>query len=379
MSRAITTKTLIISAAAVSICGAVVVVVLGGAQAVRGSVQLGIFPFILILLSALSLRGVRLPRVLVGLSAMGVLCGAIVRYSDVGFEPGAFGIARFESDSLENKTRIFRDNVRRFIGEKPASAVGIISSEVLTEADAQRLLRERIQLGGIVWGGERWINISIRPTLPVSLSALPLTSFAHRRMQEIGVSDLQLVSQVPWVGLSKGLDPSTFEYVGTLIRAARNFPEKLREGGASLEYEQLLLRSVLVRANWTSIEHVAAPKWMLGTLYLMRAISGPELEWGDLLCAESSLRAARLMLRSGGNPALLAAIVNNEAIVRLMKGADTEPPEEVRKEVRSRLQMALNLKKRSTITAFEPSYWAPLQANVKALGRPVPGAVKARR
>jgi hypothetical protein len=198
-------------------------------------------------------------------------------------------------------------------------------------------------------------------------------------MQEVGVSDLQVVSQVPWVGLSKGLDTPTFEYVGTFIRAARTFSEQLREGGTSLEYEQLLLSVVLVRANWTSIEHVAAPKWMLGTLYLMRAISSPELGWGDLLCAESSFRSARLMLKSGGNPALLAAIINNEAIVRLMKGADTEAPEVIRNEARIRLLTALNLKKRPATAAFEPSYWDPLQANVKVLGRPIPRVQKTRR
>ena len=367
------------SAAAVSILASMAVAMLGGAEAVRGSVQLWIFPLLLLILSALSLRGVRLPRVLVGLSVIGVLCGAIVRYSDVGLEAGAFGVARFESDSLEHKTRIFRDNVRRFVGEKPASVVGMIRSQVRTEGDAQKLLRERNQLEGIVWGGERWLNISMRIAPPVALSTLPVTSVAHRRMQELGISDLHVVSQVPWVGLSNGLDTSTFEYVGTLIRATRAFAEQLRQGGASLEYEQLLLRVILVRANWTSIEHIAAPKWMLGTLYLMRAISGPELEWGDLLCAESSFRSARLMLKSGGNPALLAAIINNEAIVRLMKRADTEASEVIRNEARIRLQTALHLKRRPATAVFEPSYWAPLQANVKVLDQPAPRAKKARR
>ena len=364
------------SAVAVSIGGAVGVLLLGGAQSVRGGVQLGIFPLLLILLSALSLRGVRLPRVLVGLSAIGVLCGALVRYSDVGLETGAFGVVRFESDSLENKTRIFRDNVRTFVGEKSASVVGILSAEVRTEAEAQKLLEERPQLGGVIWGSERWLNISMRPMPPVSLSTLPPGSFAQRRMQELGISDLQVISQIPWVGFSKGLDSATFEYVGMLIRATRIFSQILREGGTSVEYEQVLLNGALLRANWTSIEHVAAPKWMLGTLYLMRAVSGPDLEWGDLLCAEAAFRSARLMLRSGGNPTLLAAILNNESIVRLMKGEGAQNPDVVRKSVRSRLQTALNAKKRSSI---DSSFWNPIQENLKAVGRSVLGVEQARR
>ena len=374
MSRSITTRTLLMSAAAVSMVGALVVLLLGGEQAVRGNVQLGIFPLLLIVLSALSLRGVRLPRVLVGLSAIGVLCGALVRYSDVGLETGAFGVARFESDSLESKTRIFRDNVRQFVGARPASAIGIISAEVHSEAEAQKLLGERSQLSGVVWGSERRVNISMRPKPPVSLAMLSSASFARRRMQELGVSDLQVMTQVPWVGFSKGLDPATFEYVGSLIRATRDFSEILREGGTSLEFEQLLLKSALIRANWTSIEHLAALKWMLGTLYLMRAVSGPELEWGELLCAESAFRSARLMLRSDDNPGLLAAIMNNQAIVVLMKAADTEKPQGILKGVRGRVLSALKFKKRATITAFEPTYWDPLQANVQALGGTVPKA-----
>lgn len=375
MSRVTTTRTLILSAVAVSTVGAIVVMLLGGAQAVRGGVQLVLFPLLLILLSALSLRGVRLPRILVGLSAIGVLCGALVRYSDVGLTAGAFGVTRFESDSLENKTRIFRDNVRHFVGDKPASVIGIINPEVRTEEDARKVLEER-SLGGVIWGSERWMNVSMRPMPPVALSTLPPTSFAHRRMQELGISDLQLISYVPWVGFSKGLDSATFEYVGTLIRATQEFSEHLREGGMSLEYEQLLLKGGLIRASWTSIGHLAAFRWMLGTFYLVRAISGPELEWGDIRCAEAAFKSARMMLRAGGNPTLLAAVRNNESIVHVMKRVYTESPETTRKVARGRFQSALNLKKRS---AIEESYWAPMQANLKALGQRTPGVEKTRR
>jgi hypothetical protein len=376
MSRVTTTRTLILSAVAVSTVGAIVVMLLGGAQAVRGGVQLVLFPFLLILLSALSLRGVRLPRILVGLSAIGVLCGALVRYSDVGLTAGAFGVARFESDSLENKTRIFRDNVRHFVGDKPASVIGIINPEIRTEEDARKVLEERSQLGGVIWGSERWMNVSMRPTPPVALSILPPTSFAQRRLQELGISDLQLISYVPSVGFSKGLDSATFEYVGTLIRSTQEFPHHLREGGRSLEYEQLLLKGGSIRASWTSIRHLAAFRWMLGTFYLVRAISGPELEWGDIRCAEAAFKSARMMLRSGGNPALLAAVRNNESIVHVMKRVYTESPETTRKFARGRFQSALNLKKRS---AIEESYWAPMQANLKALGKKAPGVEKKRR
>jgi hypothetical protein len=198
-------------------------------------------------------------------------------------------------------------------------------------------------------------------------------------MHDLGVSDLQLISYVPWVGFSKGLDPGTFQYVGTFIRATRRFYESMKDGARSLEYEQLLLRAGSIRTNWTSIEHLAAPKWMLGNFYLIRAISGPQLEWGDLRCAEAAFRSARLMLRSGGNPALLAAITNSQVILSLMKSPDVGNSQALCKHARARLGTALQLKSRATIADLEPSYWDPMRANMEALGGTVPEAKKARR
>ncbi|NDF15996.1 hypothetical protein EB061_11880, partial [bacterium] len=177
----------------VSFFGAIVIAVLGGQESVRSTVQLAIFPVVVLLLSALTLKGLRLPRMLVGLAAVGVLCGAIVRYSDVGLQEGVFAIAPFTSDTLENKTMIFRDNVRRFAGERGASIIGTIPARVSTEEEARGMLAQRPQLGGIIWGSERWIHVSSRLSPPVSLRQMPERSYARERLKELGFSDLRLI------------------------------------------------------------------------------------------------------------------------------------------------------------------------------------------
>jgi len=363
----------------VVVVGAVATVLLGGQEAVRSSVQLAVFPILLLLLSTLSMKGMRLPRLLVGLSAIGVLCGAIVRYSDVGLQDGAYGIARFESDPLENKTRIFRDNVRRFVGPRAAAQVGVIAPRVASEADARRVLSERPQLGGVIWGSERWIQISMRPAPPFSLRQMPETSYARQRLQELGLSDLWLMEGAPSIGLSKGLDMGSFEFIGGLIRAASMSSGRARGENLSSELEQLLQRVSSIRAYWSTSDHLAAPKLFLGTYYLAQAIYGPTLEWGDLDCAEGSFRSARIILNRGGNAELMAAVHNNEAVIRILTASQSASPDLLMKEARVRLKQAYLTKKRSHFATLEPGYWDPIKANMKALGMEIPKLTTSRR
>jgi hypothetical protein len=356
-----------------------VIAAFGGQESVRSTVQLAIFPVIVLLLSALPLKGLRLPRMLVGLAAAGVLCGAIVRYSDVGLQEGAFAVAPFTSDTLENKTMIFRDNVRRYAGERGASSIGAIPVRISTEEEAREMLAERPQLGGIIWGSERWINVSTRLSPPVSLGQMPEGSYAKDRLRELGLSDLRLLTQAPWVGLSKGLDVRTYEFVGRFARASMMWSQRMKDFAASRDLEHLLQRASSIQAAWTSSEHLAAPKIMLGTYYLTQAISGHNLEWGDLRCALASYRSARLILKKRGNPALMAAIRNNEAVIKiLLSNVSVDPALEMRR-ARVGLQQAYATRKRSRLRALEPLYWEPIQANLKEVAEERPKSKKRGR
>lgn len=369
MKRPIPAKTLITAALSVSILGAIVVGILGGAQGVRGTVQLGVFPFLLIILSALTLRGTRIPRVLVGLSAIGVLCGAIVRYSDVGLKPGAFGIARFEGDSLETTTRILRDRARGFLGEGALTKLGVLGITVRTEGEAREALKEHSQLAGILWGSERWINISAAPVPPISLTSLPETSFARKRMRELGIKDLQIITYVPWIGVAQALDVATAEFLGSYLRIFREFPNALRGAPTAGDIELQLRSTSWIRARWTTSEHIAAVKWMLGTLHLMRAISGPELDWGEFKCAEASFDGTRLTaIKTGGNLALNAAIYNNDAVLRILTAEYNAHPAKEIKEAEVKLHRAYTLRKRAPVAPYVPGYWDPIIRNMTGVG-----------
>jgi hypothetical protein len=363
-----------------SIAGAVITIVLGGHEAIRGTVQLAVFPILLIFLAWLRIAGVRIPRVLVGVSAIGVLCGAIVRYADVGLKEGAYGVARFESDALENRTRIFRDNVRRFVGEESLSRshVRLLGAKVSSESDARAVLRERPQLLGVIWGSERWLTISSRLAPPISMRQMPDTSYARRRLQELGVADLWLIGRAPRIGLSKGLDAATFEFVGRFVRASSMSQNVSRGAFLSSDLEHLLQRAASIQASWSASGHLAAPKLMLGTAYLTQAISGPTLEWGDFRCAEASYRSARIIVK-GGDPALKAAVYNNEAVIRILLAPDSNNPKRLLKEARVRFKQAYLTIKDSHLATLEPAYWDPIKANMKALGMEIPALKKSRR
>jgi hypothetical protein len=316
---------------------------------------------------------------LVGLATVCVLCGAIVRYSDVGLQEGVFAVAPFTSDTLENKTMIFRDSVRRFAGEGSASVIGAISARVSTEEEARGILAQRPQLGGIIWGSERWIHVSSRLSPPVSLRQMPERSYARERLKELGLSDLRLITQAPWLGLSKGLDVRTYEFVGRFALASVMLSQRMKDFAASSELEHLLQRASSIQAAWTSSEHLAAPKIMLGTYYLARAISGRDLEWGDLRCALASYRSARLILKQRGNPALVAAIRNNEAVIQiLISNLSADPTMEIR-QARAGFKQAYATRKRSRLLAIEPLYWEPINANVKEVDPERPTSKKRGR
>ncbi|MEN9845328.1 MAG: hypothetical protein RIS36_475 [Pseudomonadota bacterium] len=379
MKRLLSPTVLLAGSVLTSVMGAFVTVLLGGQEAVRSTVQLAVFPILLLFLGGLTIKGVGIPRVLVGLSAIGVLCGAIVRYSDVGLQDGAYGVARFEGDALESKTRIFRDNVRRFVSGNGSPQVGVIGAHVAREEHARAVLRERPQLAGVLWGDEKWVNISSRPSSPLSLREMPATSYARQRLQELGITDLWLIDKAPIVGLSKGLDAATFEFVGRFIHAASISGPLMHGASVSPEFEHILQRASSMRAGWSASDHLAAPKLMLGTYYLVRALSGRELEWGDLRCAEATLRSARLIVNKGRNPTLKAAVYSNEAVVRILMASRSAKSAKMMKEARLRLKQAYLTKRDSQLSNLEPRYWDPIVANMTALGMEMPKLTKSRR
>jgi hypothetical protein len=150
-------------------------------------------------------------------------------------------------------------------------------------------------------------------------------SLARRYLNEHRFADLRVITGLGSIGISDGLDPTTLLFIGKLIPLWRDFPLQLRGELEDGDEFEVRVRSLAgLKASWTSFGHRALPMWMAGTYHLMRAISPPQLERGELLCSISSFRAALTQLRPSDNPELQVAIRNNLALAILFNAYGAE-------------------------------------------------------
>jgi hypothetical protein len=111
---------------------------------------------------------------------------------------------------------------------------------------------------------------------------------------------------------------------------------------------------------------------MLGNLYLMRAISGPEFSLGDALCAAAVFKSAKKALHSGANPALMASILSSEAILRLFMSHHTEKRSTLFRRAKATFEKAGRLAERSRNVSLESHIWTPIEANLIASQKVLP-------
>jgi len=367
MERSSKSKVLLAGLFGLAVVGALTVFILGNEPKSRENVQLFVVPVLLILSSFVSLGGSKLPKAVVGVAAIVLLSGAIVRYGDIGLGQGAIEISPFTGDALQSSTRIFRDKVRKLWGKQASTLLGVGSVAITSQSDAQDLLTKRPSLGGVLWGGERRLNISVRATKPVSLRTLPSDSVAVRYMDEWAISDLGIITRIPNFGMSQIMNLPTYEFTARTLRSLFQLPFALgaREGAESFEHD--LRIAATIKAAWTSIEHLAVPKLILGNHYLIRAISGSELQWGELVCAEASFASARAFLNKRRGSAFMAIVLNNEAILRAFKAEHVIQTGELRDQARGGLVTAL--KHRENLKEFDPGdgLWEVILKNSAAL------------
>jgi hypothetical protein len=315
------TLKLIALAALACLLGALGIVAFGGSSQTRLVVQLLVLPCVLAVFSRIAIWSVRLPRIIVGIVVVAALTGAVVRYRDVTLLPGSLLLSRFENDRLGTQTTIVRDRIRSVVGERAVSRVGAHEKVVQSAEDALEVLDDHPKVLGVVWGSERWLNVSLRVPEPFSLATLPKESLGGKFLAEHGVSDLKLITGVPRIGLSQSLDFNSARFIGLLIDPLNAFVGALQSPDESPQFEREVREAAAVKSTWTSFAHRALPMWMTGTYHLVRGLRSSEQENGDFACALASFRAAKSNLR-GDNPALEAAILNNEAVLRLVR-ADT--------------------------------------------------------
>lgn len=353
--------------------GSILAVLCGGGSQARVFVQLVVLPVVLFGLSRLIINTIRLPRLIIGIAALAALSGAVVQYSDVGVSPGALVVARMEEDPLGSDTVIIRDKLRRAYG--PGSTTQIVTQEkVIRSAEqARAFLNSQRNAGALVWGEDRWLNLSMRVPEPFSLASLPEGSVGQQLVARRKLKDVFLVTGVPWIGVSSGANPTTAEFLAGLLRPISEFSDLVRSSREDTEFDRSVRRLAALRTGWSSSAHRALPVWMSGTYQLTQALVAPTLEGGDLLCALASFKSARANLRSGDNPTLEAALLNNEAIAHMVFAEVSLDLKVHRAAARSLLLSARSLRSASGSFASCDQVWGAIESNIVAFHLDRPG------
>lgn len=276
-------------------------------------------PVLILLFSRLRIAGVRIPRIVIALSLLGVLLGAVLTYSHIDLRSGAFVVARFSEDNLEKETKIFRDRIRKVVGWKGLTLVGTHYGSVASEHDARSLVERNQKLGGVIWGTPRWLSVTLRQSEPLPLFDGEAARFAQDFAFPPRFKGLKLITSVGGTGLSTSTEYPTVDFLGRLAVLWSSYVETLRAPQADNDFERLSRSLAGVKGAWTTFAHRAVPMWMTGTYHLRRALVDGGDQVGEVLCAIRALNAAFAQLRPGDNPELQVAILNNQALAYVVR------------------------------------------------------------
>ena len=306
-----------------AVVGALVIVALGGGAVARSWVQLATGAVVVALLWRLALGGIRIPRLVLVGAAVAAASGAVLRLIALDISEQSFVVAQLKEDSLQADAKILRDRMRAAAAHESPVHIGTISRQLASAQEAQALLDRDSSVWGVAWGSPRWTNVTLREAPPLALSSLPTNSYARQAMQRFGLPDSNIKRSLPLIGVSDAKLPQTGEFVGRLAQLWPRFSSQVVSGENVTELEGELRSLAAMKAPWTSNAHLALPMFMIGTLHLVQAIAGPQVEESELLCAVSAFGAALAQLQPGENRDLRMAIRNNLAIaMRFRAGVD---------------------------------------------------------
>jgi hypothetical protein len=266
-----------------------------------------------------SLFGVRIPRILFVVATVAVGVGAFIRFSYANLSRGAVVVATLSSRDLEQDKRMYRDRLRRALGNSYDSLVGIHHGRVDTNRDVEKVLGEFPSVGAVLWGTPRWMTLSFRPAAPISLSDVSTASTGGRLVADGILPNLAIVRALPDVSLSQGQHDASVYFIAKLVLTWSQFAGDSVGPENDAEFDQRLDKLVRMPTRGAGRAHLAAPMWIRGTYHLIKAIRSPEADKEDLTKAIVSFKFALSELRKGGNPALQAAARNNYAVALLVE------------------------------------------------------------
>ncbi len=357
----------LVIALSLAAAGGIAIQAFGGGAHARSVGQLLLFVLVLAALCRASLGGIAIPRWVWAPAVLTASLGAILRHAALDVSESAFVIAPLVQDTLQADTKILRDRMRDSASHDGGVHIGTVSRLIGSAADAERLLHSDASVWGVVWGTPRWMNVSLRMSPPISLAALPPESYARKFLRERRVPDLAVAVSVPWLGISHAKLPATGHFLGSLAEALPAFPKILVQPRDEAELEMQLRGISALQAAWTSNAHRAVPFWMTGTYHLVRAVSGPQLERGELKCALESFARAQAQLLPGNNREAQIAIANNQGIATLLAAAGEREFRGAKREVSASWSRIAAKGSRRRAAGEQPVGLAVVQSNLKAL------------
>lgn len=306
--------------------------------------QIFFFPFILLLLRNLTVRGVRFPGLVLLLALAGGMWGASVAYGPPAARHGTFVVARFPDDESESASRIFRERIEEYLGMSGVRVDRAFNSP-RDAREARILMAERFNDRPLVWQQKGWLHVSFPEQLRTAASLLPSEDL--RRFYS-----LSPVTYVSEIGLSLQPEGDGAEFLAYLFEGLLAGEGK-GEGESRWEFRIAALRQAADTVGLRrSFSHRAYPLWQIGNYHLAQALRGPKVQTAELRCAIAAYRRALRFLPQASHPELRAAALNNQAIALRILG-EQRSRRKLLKQSRTLLHEALRFARRPGVSQAE--------------------------
>jgi len=285
----------------------------------KGNAQLLLSPLVILIFSRLKFLGSKIPPAILLFAVCGVIVGGIWEFYHVAVAPGAFVVSTVSDGDMRQEAKIYRDRLRKSAGMTGESVIGLHPSVVKDAKSARGIVDSGKNLGGVIWGGPRWMSVTLKKYEPLALSEFPPGSIGRQILSGSKLPELLISRTVPEVGMSDGYAGSTVFFLARIAQIWRLVPRLTAFGAYSDDYEGRLESLGRIRARWTSQTHTALPLWLTGTLQLIRAIESSDLNTAYIDCAITNFSDGLEAVLTRDNPALEMSIRNNYAVALLAR------------------------------------------------------------
>lgn len=259
--------------------------------------QIIIFPFVVLFLAAINYK-----RHFFSYRALifGVIL-ALVAYTVpyMLFDKGSVLVTTLAGDDIENESREFWDDLNKSLALNGVLLTKRFYRQYDNHEAALAPLESVKNGGAVIWGNQRWINISY--------AEVPIYK----------VFGFKIVGGVNYLPIPYQPRQDTAKFIAALLTAGK----LIRKDGSLPTQAEVELKYITGRDTlWLASFHKGLPWMMLGNGYLFEALRGGRIQWSFIECAIAAYRRALLYADARGNPELFAAINNNMAVTLYIKG-----------------------------------------------------------